>query len=128
MEQEKTVVSLIEELDMVEIPVLTVYNKKDRQHPMFQPNLHPHIVISALDEEDIAHLKEKIWEEVKQILSPYEGHVKAEDAHLISQLQRETLVDSLEFLETENRYYVKGFAKKNSKWLGVIGNNESNVD
>ncbi|MDE1547853.1 GTPase HflX [Jeotgalibaca caeni] len=126
VEQENTVIDLIKDLEMVETPVLTIYNKKDQMHPSFHPRLHPHIVVSALDSNDVDQLIAFMWEEIKKILLPFEWRVDAQNGNLLSQLQRETFVETLTFLEEEGCYLVKGFVKSNSKWLGVFKENESN--
>ena len=124
-QQEETVMGLIRDLEMEEIPLITVYNKKDQMHPDFVPHLHPNIVISALDESDMDHLKDFLWEEIKKLLVPYTKSVSLLDGGtLLSQMQQETFVSSIELDEETNDYIVSGYAKANSKWLGEINLNE----
>lgn len=125
VEQENTVMELIQDLEMSETPIITVYNKKDIMHEAFRPHLQPHVLISALDASDIERLQDFIWEEVKNILVPYEMEVGPEKGDLLNQLQRETFVEQLAFQEDTNLYLIKGYAKSNSKWLGANGENES---
>lgn len=121
-QQEETVMNLIDELEMEEILIVTVYNKKDLMHPDFQPKLHPNIVISALNPEDIERLKEFLWQEIKKMLVPYQVTVSLLDGGFkLNQIQQETFVESLELNEETNEYIVSGFAKENSKWLGEQG-------
>ncbi|MGP6146303.1 GTPase HflX [Jeotgalibaca sp. A122] len=118
-QQEETVMGLIRDLDMEEIPVITVYNKKDAMHPDFIPHLQPNIVISALDAEDIDRLKSFLWEEVKKLLVPYTKTVSLLDGgSKLNQIQQETFVESIDLNEETNEYVVTGYAKANSKWLG----------
>lgn len=126
VEQEETVLDLIRDLEMVETPIITIYNKKDAMHENFQPRLHPYIVISALEDEDIAKLQAFIKVEIKKILTPFERQINPEDGNLLSQIQRETFVESLKFEEELNRYVVRGYAKNSSRWLGESQKNESN--
>lgn len=121
-EQEKTVLNLLKDLDMDSIPMITVYNKKDLLEEQFQPDLHPSILISALDAHDIERLWEFLWEEVKNLLVPYERKIamNGEGASALNQIQRETAVESLDYLEEENVYLIKGYMKSNSKWLGEV--------
>lgn len=124
-QQEETVMGLIRDLEMEEIPLITVYNKKDQMHPDFVPHLHPNIVISALDESDMDHLKDFLWEEIKKLLVPYTKSVSLLDGGtLLSQMQQETFVSSIDLDEEANNYIVSGYAKANSKWLGEINLNE----
>lgn len=119
-QQEETVLDLIQNLNMQETPIITVYNKKDKMHENFQARLYPHIVISALNEADIATLQDFMWEEIKKHLVPYEREVSlAEDGGaLFNQLQQETFVESMELIGETNHYLFKGYTKSNSKWLG----------
>src|SRR5699024_3754293 len=57
---ENTVLELIDDLDMGNIPMLTVYNKKDLIKSEFYPTLFPNIIISAIDHKDQQLLIEKI--------------------------------------------------------------------
>lgn len=124
-QQEQTVMGLVKDLDMQEIPIITVYNKKDIIHPDFVPHLHPHILISALDTDDLERLKAFLWEEVKKLLMPYKKNVSLLDGGtMLNQLQQETFVASIELDEETNEYIVEGYAKANSKWLGDKSLNE----
>ena len=124
-QQEETVLSLIEDLKMQETPIITVYNKKDMIHDNFQPHLHPHIVISALDENDIAKLQDFMWNEIKKHLVAYEREVPLLDGgSLFNQLQQETFVEEMDLIEEKNVYLFKGYAKRQSKWLGDSQINE----
>src|SRR5690606_9824245 len=49
-EQQKTVKEILRELDAHTIPMLTVYNKKDLLQESFFGTEHPHMIISAFDE------------------------------------------------------------------------------
>lgn len=124
-QQEETVIGLIRDLEMEEIPIITIYNKKDEMHADFVPHLHPNIVISALNPADIDHLKEFLWEEVKKLLVPYKKSVSLLDGgNLLNQLQQETFVETIDLDEETNDYLVTGYAKANSKWLGEKSLNE----
>lgn len=52
-QHQDTVLKLLEELHADTIPSLTVYNKKDLMGNDFFPMQHPHILISAFDQQDI---------------------------------------------------------------------------
>lgn len=120
-QQEKTVLDLLRDLDMEATPMITIYNKKDQLEGEFQPNLHPSILISALDPNDIDRLQEFLWQEIKKLLVPY--HIKvpvdAEGGAAVNRIQKNTVVESLDYLEEENVYLINGYAKSNSKWLGA---------
>lgn len=59
VQHERTVLTLLEELEMQHIPILTVYNKKDCQLPYFIPTQPNYVEVSALEESSQYFLKEK---------------------------------------------------------------------
>ncbi len=116
--QEQTVLQLMKELKMEKMPVLTVYNKADQiDETLFTPTLFPSVLISAQTiggkEQLIAGIKRQLLE----LLEPYTLLVPSDDGQKLSMLRRQTLVLSEQFIEEQNSYEVKGFAKKTSKWL-----------
>lgn len=116
LNQEETVLSLLEELDMKDIPILTVYNKKDLADETFIPTLYPNVFISARDEEDIGLLLEMIEKEAMKYMKSYIHRIPAERGDLIVQIRQETLVVEQKFDEENQEYIVKGYAKQNSYW------------
>lgn len=116
---EKTVMNLLKELGMDDIPMLTVYNKRDLIQGNFLPDLFPNVLVSARDPEDIPELFNRIMQLMKEILVPYQLEIPADQGKELVQLKNETLVISSEFNETENSYLVKGYGKEQSKWIGA---------
>lgn len=115
---EVTVINLLKELNMDQIPIFTVYNKKDLLNGNFSPNLFPNSLISAKDPEDLLKLRNQIMKQMKEVMLPYEFEVAADEGNKLVQLKKETLLESAEFQEELNVYLVKGYAKKASKWTG----------
>ncbi|OQO68541.1 GTPase HflX [Enterococcus villorum] len=116
--QEQTVLQLMEELKMKEIPVLTVYNKADQIDPaMFTPSLFPNVLISAQSVSGKDQLVSAIKRQLMELMEPYVLFVSSEDGQSLSALRRQTLVLKERFVEEKNGYEVSGFAKKTSKWL-----------
>ncbi|MGH1867008.1 GTPase HflX [Enterococcus durans] len=116
--QEQTVLQLMEELKMNEMPVLTVYNKADQIDPtLFTPTLFPNVLISAQSVEGKDQLIAGIKRQLMELLEPYTLLVASDEGQKLSTLRRQTLVLSEHFIETQNSYEVRGFAKKTSKWL-----------
>ncbi|MHC5215448.1 GTPase HflX [Enterococcus sp. LJL128] len=117
-QHEQTVTKLITELDLGKIPVLTIYNKSDLlQTDEFVPTLFPNVLISAKNSQDKEKLINRIREKMMELLVPYEFEVSADQGHELSALKRQTILFSEEFLEDQNSYLVRGFAKKESKWV-----------
>lgn len=116
--QEQTVLQLMEELKMNEMPILTVYNKADQIDPaLFTPTLFPNVLISAQSVEGKDQLIAGIKRQLMELLEPYTLLVASDEGQKLSALRRQTLVLSEHFIEAQNSYEVRGFAKKNSKWL-----------
>ena len=115
---EKTVVQLLKELDMGNIPMITVYNKKDLVEDTFYPSLFPNVLISANNPKDIEQLLSAIMEKMKELMVSYRIEVEVSRGEQLVRLKRETLVTSEEYDEEKNVYVVKGYAKAESKWNG----------
>ncbi|KHE71956.1 GTPase HflX, partial [Halobacillus sp. BBL2006] len=49
IQQERTVLRLLDDLDASHLPILTVYNKKDLLNDAFIPNTHPSLTVSVHD-------------------------------------------------------------------------------
>lgn len=119
LSQEKTVQQLLDELAMNQIPVLTVYNKKDQVDlNQFTPTLFPNCLISAQDETDREVVIQAIIDTFEKMLVPYETYLPVTEGNLLSQLKRETLLLEETFDEERNEYFVKGYVKASSKLLG----------
>ena len=106
---EQTVVDLLRELDMLDIPTLTVYNKKDQMPSDFQATLFPNVILSALDLSDIKALKEEIWRQSMKLAQAFETYIDADQAQQIYALKQEAFVESVDFDSDRNQYKVKGY-------------------
>ncbi|MBA5270433.1 GTPase HflX [Enterococcus hirae] len=116
--QEQTVLQLMAELKMEEMPVLTVYNKADQIDPaLFTPSLFPNVLISAQSTDGKEKLVQAIKQQLLELMVPYTLFVPSQDGQTLSALRRQTLVLKEHFVEEKNGYEVKGFAKSTSKWL-----------
>lgn len=116
--QEQTVLQLMTELKMEEMPVLTVYNKADQIDPaLFTPSLFPNVLISAQSTDGKEKLVQAIKQQLLELMVPYTLFVPSQDGQTLSALRRRTLVLKEHFVEEKNGYEVKGFAKSTSKWL-----------
>lgn len=116
--QEQTVLQLMAELKMEEMPVLTVYNKADQIEPaLFTPSLFPNVLISAQSADGKEKLVQAIKQQLLELMVSYTLFVPSQDGQTLSALRRQTLVLKEHFVEEKNGYEVKGFAKSTSKWL-----------
>ena len=84
----------------------------------FVPTLFPNVLISTKISEDKERLVQAIRAQMMELLEPYQLEISPTDGQLLSELRRMTLMISEEYAENENRYIVKGFAKKSlNGWL-----------
>lgn len=109
---EITVLNLLKQLDLQDIPILTVYNKIDKVHGQFEASLIPNIQISAYNEEDIHRLKEVIWQMCMDMSESYEIILKPELSYQIHEYQSNSMVVSIGYNEEQNVYQIKGFRKQ----------------
>ncbi|WP_201713909.1 GTPase HflX [Rossellomorea arthrocnemi] len=120
-QHEKTVQSLLKDLQMDGLPQLTVYNKRDAMDPEFVPSTESeHIMISALNELDRGKLLVKIEEIVKKQMMRYHALIPANEGKLLSQLKNETILTGLEFLEESQVYEMIGFHLEDHPVSGSI--------
>lgn len=114
---EQTVLSLLKELEMDDIPTLNIYNKRDLATGPIQATLYPNIVISALDRDDIDALKEKFEIEIKKIMKPYRLEIESHRGDQLIELRQQTLMQRQLYDDENHVYFVEGYAKPESKWL-----------
>lgn len=118
---EKTVNKLLDDLDIKDIPQLTVYNKRDIQHPDFVPTAKtPTAFISAYDELDRSALKKKLEEMVIEGMEPYNVQIPSTEGKLLSQLKNETILRELSFHEDHQLYICKGFSLRDHQITGQL--------
>lgn len=120
-QQEQTVHKLLEELKIQQIPQITVYNKRDQQHPDFVPTADTDSVsISAFNESDRSNLKLKIEEMVIGMMEPYHVNVPSSEGKLLSLLKNESIIRELSYDEDQDFYKCKGFALKDHQISGQL--------
>ncbi|MGJ7912590.1 GTPase HflX [Neobacillus sp. LXY-1] len=118
---EKTVNKLLKDLEVKDIPQLTVYNKRDVQHSDFVPTAEtPTVFISAFDPEDRKDLKVKLEKVVTEMMKAYDVKVPSTEGKLLSQLKNETILRELSFDEDTQLYRCKGFSLPESQIAGQL--------
>ncbi|WP_413355819.1 GTPase HflX [Robertmurraya sp. 2P01SA] len=120
-QHEQTVHKLLEDLEVQQIPQLTVYNKRDMQHGNFVPTAKTDtILISAFDEQDRISLKKKIEQIVLKSMEIYHVEVPSTEGRLLSQLKNETILRELNFDEEKQVYVCKGYCLTDHQILGQL--------
>jgi GTPase len=110
-QQEQTVQKILKDLDIEQIPQLTVYNKRDLRHPDFVPTANTEaVVISAFNEDDRNGLTRKVEEIVIGMMEPYHVNVPSTEGKLIALLKNETILRELAYDEEKDIYKCKGYA------------------
>lgn len=106
---EKTVYRILEELDVKDIPILTIYNKKDLISHQFVPIENEMLLISAYDRDDLQVLEKKIEAKVISQMEFYHFFASGLDGKLLSQLKSETVLLEQQFNEEKEMYECKGY-------------------
>ncbi|KAB8138815.1 GTPase HflX [Gracilibacillus oryzae] len=111
---EATVLRLLDELEADNIPVITVYNKKDLiDTSSFVPNSHPYMLISALEQSDLQELKKQIETVMKELWQPYHCIVPEGYGKVLAKLNQHTITEQKEYQEELLGYEVSGFVDPN---------------
>ncbi len=111
---EETVLDLLKELDLDQIPRLTIYNKMDLAIANFEGSLYPAVKMSAKNPADKEKLVKAVKRQMYEIMKPYELFISPEKGGDLAKLKRETLILQEIFDEEKNAYFVQGFAKKDA--------------
>lgn len=119
---EATVKRLLEELEADDIPVLTVYNKRDRKRPDFIPSSgRGHIMTSAKIDGDLRLFKQAVEDYLKkELLVQYDVRIPASEGRLLSRIKSETMANSTVFDEDREVYEVEGYILPDQNILGEL--------
>ena len=112
-EHEKTVLDIMKDLDMLEIPRLTLYNKADKAEN-FTPTLTPYSLISAKSENSRAVLQQVLLDRIKELFVPFSIKVSPAKAYKVHDLETLAIIDQREFVEDKEE--IKGFIAEKNKW------------
>lgn len=109
---EKTVHKLLEELNVTDVSMLTVYNKKDEVDPEFIPSTTESLLISALDAKDIEELKTKTLDLIKSSMEHYNVELSPGEGEWLSTLKRDSILEGFHFNEEKEVYECSGYIAK----------------
>ncbi len=118
---EKTVVKLLDELGVESIPILTLYNKKDKVHPDFVPSSKSKsILVSAFEENDLILIKTRIEDSMIEEMEQYKVSLPSSEGRLLAYLKQETILKELRYNENEEKYDCTGFIFSNHSLVGQL--------
>ncbi|WP_066173235.1 GTPase HflX [Bacillus marinisedimentorum] len=108
---EETVYELLEDLGVNDIPILTVYNKKDEMLEDFIPGTRAgsKLLISAFEEEDINRLKAEVQSCLIKEMTAYDVTVNENNGRLLARLAAETILQERTYDEAETGYRCTGY-------------------
>ncbi len=110
---EKTVFDLMQQLEIIDTPVLTVYNKADlMKEEDFVPTLFPNVCISAKSSKGKEALIQAIKQQLMEQFEPYMVELADHQASEIYKYKRETIVTSQNYDESKRKYIICGFSPK----------------
>ena len=112
-EHEKTVLAIMKDLDMLDIPRLTLYNKADKAEN-FTPTLTPYVLISAKKENSRAVLQETLLNKMRELFVPFRIKVSPSKAYKLHELESLAIIDKREYLEESET--ISGYIAEKNKW------------
>ena len=112
-EHEKTVLAIMKDLDMLDIPHLTLYNKADKAGN-FLPTLTPYVLISAKMENSRAVLQEALLDKMRELFVPFCIKVGSSKAYKLYELENLAIIDKREYVEESE--VISGYIAEKNKW------------
>lgn len=112
-EHEKTVLAIMKDLDMLDIPRLTIYNKADKAEN-FTPTLTPYVLISAKNENSRAILQNALLNKMRELFVPFRIKVSPSKAYKLHELESLAIIDKREYLEESET--ISGYIAEKNKW------------
>ena len=112
-EHEKTVLDIMKELDMLDIPRLTLYNKADKAED-FTPTLTPYSLISAKADNSRAILQQVLLERMKELFLPFTIKVAPAKAYKIHDLEKVAIMGNREYIDDIET--ISGWIAEKNKW------------
>lgn len=112
-EHEKTVLAIMNDLDMLDTPRLTLYNKADKAEN-FTPTLTPYVLISAKNENSRTVLQNALLNKMRELFVPFRIRVSPSKAYKLHELESLAIIDKREYLEESEM--ISGYIAEKNKW------------
>ncbi|MDM5189394.1 GTPase HflX [Bacillus sp. DX4.1] len=118
---EQTVKKLLQDLEVDHIPIVTVYNKKDKLHQNFIPfPKSDFLMTSAFDETDLDKLKIAVETKMMKRMESYKVTIPPSEGRLLTLLRTETVLTEMTFQEDGLSYECKGYIFAHSPLNGQL--------
>ena len=112
-EHEKTVLQIMKDLEMLEIPRLTLYNKADKVAD-FTPTQTPYRLVSAKDPDSRTKLKDILLEKMQELFHPFTIQVPFDQAYRIHELETIAILAERSYEETGE--VITGYIAPKNAW------------
>ncbi|MFS0863877.1 GTPase HflX [Fredinandcohnia sp. 179-A 10B2 NHS] len=118
---EQTVYKLLDELNVESIPILTIYNKKDKVHSDFVPSSKSaSLLVSAFVENDLLQIKTMIEDTMIDEMDEYQVSLPSSEGRILAHLKQETILKELRYNEESEKYDCTGYIFKNHSLSGQL--------
>ena len=112
-EHEKTVLQIMKDLEMLEIPRLTLYNKADKVAD-FTPTQTPYRLVSAKDPNSRTKLQDILLEKMQELFHPFTIQVPFDQAYRIHELETIAILAERSYEETGE--VITGYIAPKNAW------------
>ena len=112
---EDVVESIMKDLEMSDIAVLTIYNKLDLADD-FAPTILPNVQISTKSEVGVQQLRQAIIAKIKELFVPFELTLPYEAAYRLPMLRKIALIDTVVAEDETETYHVSGSISERENW------------
>ncbi|MBM7642640.1 GTPase HflX [Streptococcus loxodontisalivarius] len=112
-EQEKVVLDILEDLDMLDIPRLAIYNKMDVTEKL-TATAFPNVRLSARADGARDLLRRYIIDEIRHLFQSFSIKVSAQNLYKLYDLHKVALLDSYQFEHNEEE--ITGYIAEKNKW------------
>lgn len=112
-EHEKTVLQIMKDLEMLDIPRLTLYNKADKVEN-FTPTQTPYRLVSAKDPHSRTKLQDILLEKMQELFQPFTIQVPFDQAYRIHDLETIAILAERSYEETGE--VITGYIAPKNAW------------
>ena len=112
-EHEKTVLQIMKDLEMLDIPRLTLYNKADKVED-FTPTQTPYRLVSAKDPDSRTKLQDILLEKMQELFHPFTIQVPFDQAYRIHELETIAILAERSYEETGE--VITGYIAPKNAW------------